>query len=238
MGRVGLLRMLCVLVWASLAAMPTHADDLGTRYDRSHFDAPKYGQASAILFGQALPPLGYVDFCGRGEAECQYNGGAEKPLHITTATWDQIVQVNRHVNDAIKPVTDMENYGKINFWTYPIDSGLCHSFALLKKRYLTELGINPDKLLMTVVLTETGEGHAVLTIPTDKGDYILDNRRQEILRWDETGYIFLKRQSQPQSNQWVSLQKTTAPVAVATRSRSFASDFFKMGKRRGLPLSN
>jgi len=45
------------------------------------------------------------------------------------------------------------------------------------------------------------------TIPTDKGDLVLDNRRPEILLWNQSGYTFLKRQSQPQSNQWVSLQK-------------------------------
>jgi len=231
---VGFVRFVFLLAGLCLSAQLSHADALGTIYDRSNFDAPVIGQPSAKAFGSAVPTLGYVDFCGRGEAECKYVGGSDQPLRITTETWDQIVQVNRHVNAKIKPVTDMENYGKINFWTYPIDSGLCHSFALLKKRYLAELGITPDKLLMTVVLTETGEGHAVLTIPTDKGDYILDNRRSEILRWDETGYIFLKRQSQEAAKEWVSLQKTEPQVKVATRSRSFVADMLNINRHRAL----
>ena len=94
-----------------------------------------------------------------------------------------------------------------------------HYWELLKKRYLPELGFNADELLITVVLDEHNEGHAVLTVVTNKGDYILDNRRREILRWDDTGYKFLKRQSQPTSNQWVSLQKSAPQVLVSAKAQ-------------------
>jgi predicted transglutaminase-like cysteine proteinase len=54
----------------------------------------------------------------------------------------------------------------------------------------------------------------VLTLVTDKGDFILDNRRDEILRWDQTDYKFLKRQSQRDPKQWVSLRKTMATQVI------------------------
>jgi predicted transglutaminase-like cysteine proteinase len=72
--------------------------------------------------------------------------------------------------------------------------------------------------LITVVLDENREGHAVLTVVTNKGDYVLDNRRMEILRWDQTGYLYLKRQSQPAANEWVSLQKSAPQIIVATKA--------------------
>ena len=58
---------------------------------------------------------------------------------------------------------------------------------------------------MTVVIDELGEGHAVLTVCTDRGDYILDNKTSAILPADQTGYVFVKRESQDVVV-WVSLE--------------------------------
>ena len=168
-------------------------------------------------FSTTLPPIGYVAFCARGEEECKFEGKVEK-LKLTGDNWDQIRQVNSYVNNSIRPATDMEIYGVAEMWTYPVDAGDCEDFALLKKRYLTGLGISPDELLMTVLLDEKGDGHAVLTITTDQGDLILDNRRNEVLRWDQTGYKFLKRQSQQDPKKWVSLQKNTTQVLVGSKA--------------------
>ena len=207
---------IAVLGWM-LATQPGLAGNATT------FVKPVANQLHATEYGKTLPPLGYVEFCGRGEDECKFKAGSRETLKLASDNWDQIAQVNHYVNTKIRPASDMELYGKADYWTYPIDAGDCEDYALLKKRYLQGLGFNPDVLLITVVLDENSQGHAVLTIPTSKGDYVLDNRRQEILRWDETGYTFLKRQSQPQANQWVNLQPAPQPgaqaqVPVGTRS--------------------
>ena len=184
----------------------------------ANFVKPAPNTTQATEYGKSLPPVGYVAFCGRGEEECKFNAGKSERLALTTETWDQIQQVNHYVNTKIRPTTDMALYGVPDYWTYPVDAGDCEDYALLKKRYLQGMGVSPDVLLMTVVLDENAEGHAVLTIPTSKGDFILDNRRTEILRWDATGYTFLKRQSQQQATQWVSLQKQPSQVLVGTKS--------------------
>ena len=176
---------------------------------KGNFEKPMNTPAAAV-YGSTLPPAGYVAFCGRGEDECKFSGGADERLSLTNAKWAEINKVNHYVNTKIRPATDMDLYGVADYWTYPIDAGDCEDYVLLKKRYFEQLGYNADELLITVVLDENGDGHAVLTLTTDKGDLVLDNRRQDILRWNESGYIFLKRQSQAQSNQWVSLQKGPA----------------------------
>jgi predicted transglutaminase-like cysteine proteinase len=61
-----------------------------------------------------------------------------------------------------------------------------------------------------------GDGHAVLTVKTDKGEFILDNQRAEILLWSENGYHYVKRQSQSDPNLWVSLGDPRPAVATAT----------------------
>ena len=186
--------------------------------DATNFQKPTPNTPSATTYGKTLPPIGYVEFCGRGEDECKFASGKVETIAGSSENWDQIFQVNHYVNTKIRPATDMELYGVPDYWTYPVDAGDCEDYVLLKKRYLQGLGFNPDVLLITVVLDENHEGHAVLTIPTPTGDYVLDNRRKEILRWDQTGYTFLKRQSQVQSNQWLSLQSTptitTSQLAV------------------------
>ena len=49
---------------------------------------------------------------------------------------------------------------------------------------------------MTVVIDEKGEGHAVMMVRTDRGDFILDNKPNGVLPWHQTGYTFIKREGQ------------------------------------------
>ena len=56
-----------------------------------------------------------------------------------------------------------------------------------------------------MVRDKRGDGHAVLTVKTDKGEFVLDNQNDQILLWSDTGYRFVKRQSQTDQNVWVSL---------------------------------
>ena len=164
-------------------------------------------------------PIGYVIFCARGEMECQFKGGKVERIAMTAERFDQLNQVNTYVNTKIKPVGDQELYGVPDLWTYPVSAGDCEDYVLLKKRYLQGLGFSADELLITVVFDENGEGHAILTVMADKGDYILDNRRNEILSWKDTGYKFLKRQSQLDPKKWVSLQHNTPQVLVSSQSK-------------------
>lgn len=131
---------------------------------------------------------------------------------MTAERWSKVYRVNSLVNARIAPVSDLELYGEAEYWAYPADAGDCEDYALLKQRYLERLGFARSALLMTVVLDEKSEGHAVLTLATDEGDYILDNRHNEIEGWQDTGYSFLKRQSQQDPRQWVSL----TPAGTAT----------------------
>ena len=170
----------------------------------------------ATVFGKSLPPVGYVAFCARGENECKYPNGRLERFALSPENWNMLNQVNTYVNGKIKPESDMELYHVAEMWAYPTTAGDCEDYVLLKKRYLVGMGFAPDELLITVLLDEKGEGHAVLTVTTDGGDFILDNRRDEILRWDHTEYKYLKRQSQLDPKQWVSLQKTNTQVLVST----------------------
>jgi predicted transglutaminase-like cysteine proteinase len=163
-------------------------------------------------------PIGYINFCSHGEQECRFNTGKAERVSLQPEQLEQLNQVNTYVNTKIKPVSDAETYGVPDHWSYPVSSGDCEDYVLLKKRYLQGLGFSPEQLLITVVLDENGAGHAILTVMTDKGDLILDNRRNQILNWNKTGYKFLKRQSQADASVWVSLRQNSPQVLVSSQS--------------------
>jgi predicted transglutaminase-like cysteine proteinase len=161
----------------------------------------------ASEFGKTLPPVGYVQFCATNPEECKPKGGRKFKLAMSPERWNLIYQVNTYVNGKIAPVSDQDLYGEPERWVYPTDAGDCEDYLLLKKRYLEGLGFPPEALLITVVLDEKTEGHAVLTVTTDGGDFILDNRRNDVLRWSDVNYTFLKRQSHSDPAQWMALVK-------------------------------
>jgi predicted transglutaminase-like cysteine proteinase len=119
--------------------------------------------------------------------------------------WQILSGINDSVNHRIASTTDRALYGKDEYWTIPSSAGDCEDYVLLKRQLLIELGMAESSLLITVVHDENGEGHAVLTVPTVDGDLVLDNRRDGILHWWETGYSFIKRQSAGDPERWVSL---------------------------------
>jgi predicted transglutaminase-like cysteine proteinase len=58
----------------------------------------------------------------------------------------------------------------------------------------------------------------VLTVKTDKGEFVLDNQNEAVLHWSETGYRFVKRQSQTDPNLWVALgDPRPAPATASAR---------------------
>jgi predicted transglutaminase-like cysteine proteinase len=113
-------------------------------------------------------------------------------------------------------MTDMDHWGVIERWSYPDDGyGDCEDYVLLKRRMLMQAGWPRQALLITVVRDLKGEGHALLTVKTDKGEFILDNQEDHILLWSETSYHFVKRQSQADQNVWVSLGDNRPAFATA-----------------------
>lgn len=121
-----------------------------------------------------------------------------------------MLEVNAYANVAIEPLTDQEFYGVEEHWTYPVSYGDCEDYVLLKRRMLMDRGWPASSLLITVVRRENGEGHAVLTVRTSKGDFVLDNLVAKVRPWRATPYKYLKRQSETHSGHWINILDTRA----------------------------
>jgi predicted transglutaminase-like cysteine proteinase len=147
-------------------------------------------------------------------------GNPVRPLFLPKEpeVQQQMKLLHQEWTEKIKPLTDLEQYGVIEKWTYP-DSGYgdCEDYVLLKRKALMQLGWPREALLITVVRDKKGDGHSVLTVRTDKGEFILDNQVEEILPWADTGYRFVKRQSQADPNIWIALGDQRPTPFVAAR---------------------
>ncbi|MCJ2092510.1 transglutaminase-like cysteine peptidase [Methylobacterium sp. J-072] len=206
-------RVLAGLAWAALcfAGLGTGAVQAQT------FASLPSLQVGAEPQGAARPIAAWVTFCQSYAAECTVDRSEPARISLTPATWATIVSVNRRVNKSVEPQTDMEHLHVADRWDLAEDGiGDCEDFQLLKRHLLAEAGLPRRAMRMTVVIDEKGEGHAVLTLITDRGDMVLDNKTNAIVPWHKTGYVFIKRESQD-ATAWVSLGGVTSPVTTANR---------------------
>jgi predicted transglutaminase-like cysteine proteinase len=168
---------------------------------------------SAMVTGSLTSqPIGHYEFCKRKPAECSVRSRDLTPLTMSDALVQRLEELTVSINKAVNPKSDQELYGQAEYWTYPVDAGDCEDYALAKRRTLMKDGVSASNLLLTVLRRPNGEGHAVLTVRTDLGDVILDNLTDRVLNWDETGYIYLKRQATNHTGRWVSIREGDAPL--------------------------
>ena len=168
--------------------------------------------------GRTTQPVGHYEFCQKLPQECTERTPKQAPVELTRKLWATIVNVNNSVNTRIIPRTDMEQWGKEEVWSYP-DNGFgdCEDYALEKRRELMSAGIPAGNLLMTVARQPNGDGHAVLTVRTSLGEFILDNLEPRVLSWTDTDYTYLKRQSDQNSGVWVTINDGRADAVASVR---------------------
>lgn len=148
-----------------------------------------------------VPPTGFIGFCLSHVDACTATPNGSSTVDGTQDRFDQLDQVQTRVNRAIEPREDPQH-----LWTYPVNgTGDCNKFALEKRRELIALGWPEQSLLLAVVLTERNEGHLVLVARMSQGDYVLDNRMQQVVGWNELPYKWLSLQSGTDSTQWLSV---------------------------------
>ena len=163
------------------------------------------------------PPLSaWLEFCSRNPDECIVDLRQPEILPLTEDLAALLSSVNLSVNRALIPVTDHNHWDVVDLWSYPTDGlGDCEDYQLLKRKMLIQAGLPRRALRMTVVIDENGEGHAVLTVRTDRGDLILDNKTDDVLEWFRTNYRYIKRES-AETTGWVYL--TLEPAGTTLTS--------------------
>jgi len=165
----------------------------------------------------APAPAGFVSFCTRFPDQCMVQKNVPAIVTLSAGQWLALQEVNQAVNLAIKPMDDERHYGRAEYWNIPTDGfGDCEDYALTKRRDLIAVGFPAQALRIAVVLTQRNESHAILTVTTDHGDYVLDNLTNSIQSWNQTGYQWIERQDPTKVWGWVLLDPSRNPALVAS----------------------
>src|SRR5260370_15343808 len=101
-------------------------------------------------------------------------------------------EINRAINLAIRPMSDLAQYGVIDVWSSPLvtftnGAGDCEDYAIAKFVALHQAGISPDDLRIVLMRdTIRREDHAVAAVRLDGHWLTLDNRRMAMV---EDAYV-------------------------------------------------
>jgi predicted transglutaminase-like cysteine proteinase len=155
-------------------------------------------------------PVPFYAFCERYPGQCQATGSGR--VALSPQRMAQMQTVNERVNAAIQPRTQAD----YSSWDLGATSGDCNDYAVEKRRQLISLGWPSRALSLSVAVTGWGQGHLVLTVRTDQGDYVLDNMRGSIMLAHDTGYTWVKRQSASNPKVWVNVQSGRSQEAYAS----------------------
>ena len=96
-------------------------------------------------------------------------------------------EINRAINLAIRPMSDLAQYGEIDVWSSPLvtfahGAGDCEDYAIAKFVALRQAGIAPDDLRIVIMRdTISGEDHAVAVARLDGHWLTLDNHRMAMV---------------------------------------------------------
>jgi predicted transglutaminase-like cysteine proteinase len=162
-------------------------------------------------------PAGYIGFCLRYSDQCEVAKGAPAIVTLTPDNWALLNRVNHDLNNAITYEDDQKHYGIDEYWTIVTDGyGDCEDYALTKRKALLDAGLPAGALRIALVLTAKKERHALLTVATDRGDFVLDIDSDDVKPWTASSYVWLERQDPHQRWAWDRLNEdTTGGQAVA-----------------------
>lgn len=204
MRRHSVIAALVVGLVASALATPVLASG---STDLAHLHA---GQSSRT-------PIGWSQFCDDNATDCRAPRSAQSVMRLDDRSWSELLTVNLKFNQAIAPVTDQDQFGVIENWSYAkTGMGDCEDYVLEKRRELIRRGWPLSALLITVVIDKDGGGHAVLTVVTDRGEFVLDNQTDKVLPWSKSGLTFIRRQSPDNQNVWQDLGRMLGRPEVVT----------------------
>lgn len=171
--------------------------------------SPAAHAATWLTTGSATSrPFGHIEYCARHPGDCALHksGGA-----LSASRLSVLQSVNSSVNKAIKPVSDIRQFGKPEYWTSNTKAGDCEDFALAKRAALKRRGFRASDLLLTMAY-KGGEAHTVLVVRTRDGDFVLDNLRDKVVPVNQASLSFVKMQAPDNGAKWVRITgKTSTP---------------------------
>jgi predicted transglutaminase-like cysteine proteinase len=158
------------------------------------------------LGNYTLAPMAFTQFCLRYTDQCKqhqnlFRGG---PVRLSEERWDDLKTVNKSVNASILPEPNTAGVAGEKWLVNPV-RGDCNDYAVSKRAELLKRGWPARALLLSEVVTASGEGHLILVVRTSVGDLVLDNLSPQIWAWVKAPFRWVRMQTPKNPYFWASL---------------------------------
>jgi predicted transglutaminase-like cysteine proteinase len=174
-------------------------------------DVPQQGIQFIRFDVPALAPMAFAQFCLKYASDCkpqQLSFGDDR-LELNKMRWLELEIINRAVNSSIRPLRNEEGLAGEKWLLGPV-RGDCHDYAVTKRHQLITRGWPARTVLLSEVVTASGEHHLVTIVRTDGGDLVLDNLTDRIMPWSSTPYRWVRIQTPKNPNYWASISERNA----------------------------
>jgi predicted transglutaminase-like cysteine proteinase len=198
--------MIAATSWASIseAAFFSFPRALKFQLEQISFNAP------------ALAPMGHTRFCLQYRDDCETQGVdlRRRNIALTAERWNELTTVNREVNRDIIP---QRNLGGLltEQWLVAPPAGDCHDYAVTKRHELLAHGWPSRSLLLSEVITGSGEHHLVLVVRMKDVDLVLDNLNANVRPVAMTRYQWVRIESPGNPKFWSTM---SVPSRLRTAS--------------------
>jgi predicted transglutaminase-like cysteine proteinase len=158
-----------------------------------------------------LAPMAHTRFCLEYPTDCKPERlllRADR-VELDRAHWLELESVNRTINASIRPQRN-ENGLAGEKWLLSPDRGDCNDYAVTKRHQLIASGWPARTVLLSEVVTGSGEHHLVTVVRTNGGDLVLDNLTDRIMPWSRTPYRWVRIQMPKNPNYWASIAAPNA----------------------------
>ena len=155
-----------------------------------------------------LAPMAFTQFCLKYPADCkpQRLFVAGDRMELDGARWSELENINRTVNSSIRPQRNEQGLAGEKWLLGPL-RGDCNDYAVTKRHQLIAKGWAARNVLLSEVVTVSGEHHLVTVVRTSGGDFVLDNLTDQIVPWSRTSYRWVRIQTPKNPNYWASVSE-------------------------------
>jgi predicted transglutaminase-like cysteine proteinase len=158
----------------------------------------------------ALAPMAFTQFCLKYPGDCKPQPllfGGDR-IELNEMRRSELENINRDVNSSIHPERNEDGLAGEKWLLSPV-RGDCNDYAVTKRHQLITRGWPARTVLLSEVVTVSGEHHLVTVVRTNGGDLVLDNLTDQIMPWSRTRYRWMRIQTPKNPNYWASISQQT-----------------------------
>src|SRR3984957_11331091 len=169
---------------------------------------PQQGIQLIRFDAPTLAPMAFTQFCLKYPSDCRSERlfFGDDRIELNEMRRAELENINRTVNSSIRPERNLDGLAGEKWLLSPV-RGDCNDYAVTKRHQLIVRGWPARTVLLSEVVTASGEHHLVTVVRTNGGDLVLDNLTDQIMPWSRTRYRWLRIQTPKNPNYWASISE-------------------------------